>query len=108
MAATDLLWFTASRYYVEVAANGKRTLRELAYVIATMCDAIDWNRLERIAIDYKLGASLYYPLAFLQRALGAPVPDSVIDAASPLRNARHGDWGWQLGVLFDFIEPWPL
>ncbi|HTU45724.1 MAG TPA: nucleotidyltransferase family protein [Bryobacteraceae bacterium] len=108
MTATDLVWSTTSRYYIEVAAEAKRSLRDLAYVIAALGDAIDWTRVERLAVDYELGASLYYPLAFLRRAFGAAVPDAVLEASSPLKTPRGRDWGWQLGVLFDFMEPWPL
>ena len=108
MSATDLLWFTASRHYVEVAVEAKRSLRELAYAITLLGDAIDWDRVLRVAVDYELGGSLYYPLAFLRRVFGIAVPDAVLDASSPLRTSRRRDWGWQLGVLFDFIEPCPL
>ena len=62
----------------------------------------------RVAVDYELGGSLDHPLAFLRRVFGIAVPDAVLDASSPLRTSRRRDWGWQLGVLFDFIEPCPL
>jgi hypothetical protein len=37
-SAADHLWFTASRYYNEVAVHGKRTLRELAFLVALLKD----------------------------------------------------------------------
>jgi hypothetical protein len=108
MSSSDLLWFTASRYYSEVGTVGKRSLRDLAYIIALLRGRIDWDHVMRMATDYQLGASLFYPLAFLQRTFGAAVPDAVLEATSPLKTPRRRDWGWQLGVLFDFIEPLPL
>jgi hypothetical protein len=108
MPSSDLLWFTASRYYSEVGTVGKRSLRDLAYIIALLRDRIDWDHVMRVATDNQLGASLFYPLAFLQRTFGAAVPEAVLEATSPLKTPRRRDWGWQLGVLFDFIEPLPL
>lgn len=108
MSVGDLIWFTASRYYAEIGAGEKRSLRDLAYLLASTSDAVDWDRVSRAAADHHLGAALFYPLAFLKRAFGVDVPDAVLEASSPLTTPRRRDWGWQLGVLFDFIEPLPL
>lgn len=108
MSTSDLVWFTASRYYSEIGASGKRSLRDLAYLIPAVDDALDWDPVVRAAERYALGASLFYPLAFLRGAFGAAVPDEALEASLPTKTSRQRDWGWQLGVLFEFVEPMPL
>jgi hypothetical protein len=108
MAPADLLSLTASRYYVEVATTAKRSLRDLAYLVALGGCAPDWDRVMAANEELGLGASLFYPLAFLQQGLGVEVPSSVLHACSPRRTTRMLDWGWQLGKLFDFVEPFPI
>ena len=108
MAPSDLLWFTTSRWYSELALVGKRSLRDIAYVLPLFHQALDWDIVLRAAADYELGASLYYPLTFMERAFEVPVPAEVLRATDPRRTSRRSDWGWQLGPLLDFIEPVPL
>jgi hypothetical protein len=108
MCASDLLWVTASRYYSEVGSAGKRSLREVAYVIETLTNVIDWDQVGRAAVDLDLGPSLFYPLAFLRHIIHADIPDDVLEVCSPLKTSRRRDWGWQLGSVFDFLEPCPL
>jgi len=107
MGAGDLLWLTVSRWYSELAL-GKRSLREVAYVLPLLAGSPDWEPVLRAAADHRLGAALYYPLAFVRRAFGADVPDEVLRVADPRRTSRRRDWGWQLGPLLDVIEPPPV
>ena len=36
------------------------------------------------------------------------IPGEVLAATDPRTTSRRSDWGWQLGPLFDFVEPLPL
>lgn len=101
----DHLWFVASRYYGEVA-SGKRSLRDLAYIAAIMRHGdIDWDLVLRAANDFGLRASLYYPLLVAEQLGALRIPREVVELLSPRTNARLSDHGWQLGKLFDFVEP---
>ncbi len=107
MSPADHLWFMTSRYYNEVAVHGKRALRDLAYLAALMGKAeIDWGRFVQAVKDQSLHASAYYYSAFLNRLLNV-VPDEVLREISPIDSPRKRDWGWQLGVLFDWVDPMP-
>ena len=108
MCAGDLLWVTLARYYTEVAVDRKRSLRDLAYAIALLREPIDWDEVVRAVTEHRLGSALYYYLSTLRRTFGADVPDEVLRATHPLHTPRLRDWGWQLGVLFDFMEPEPV
>lgn len=103
----DHLWFTTSRYYNEVAYQGKRSLRDFAYLIALCRSNPDWNKVVRAAHDYRLYPSLFYFLMFVEQLTGQ-VPSDVLRETNPLTRERLRDAGWQLGPLFDFIEPIPL
>lgn len=108
LGASDLLWFTVSRFYTEVA-NGKRTLRDFAYVIPLLVrDAVDWDVVLAAHTEHALGPALHYHLAFLDRLLAGAVPEDVLRETRPRGYRRTRDWGWQLAQLFDLAEPFPL
>jgi hypothetical protein len=101
------VWITLTRYYNEVALLGKRYLRDFAYIIPILKnEAIDWDVVLSANRSYELHAPLFYYLNFL-RSLGACVPEAVLAETSPLRSERLRDFGWQLGKLFDVLEPSP-
>jgi hypothetical protein len=110
MSPADQLWFTTSRYYTEVATDGKRSLRDFAYLIPLLVsDTVDWSVVLAANERYLLHPSLYYYLSFMNwLGEGKLVPADVLDALSPARGPRRRDWGWQLGVLFDAVEPPPF
>jgi hypothetical protein len=109
LSPADLVWFTISRFYTEVSLHSKRSLRDFAYVAAFLSRAdVDWDVVIGAANEYGLHSSLFYYLAFLKRVTGVDVPDRALDALSPMNGTRNRDWGWQLGPLFDFIEPCPV
>lgn len=108
MSLADQLWFTTSRYYNEVALNGKDSLRDFAYIASLIPnDQIDWDVILGAADRYDLRPSLYYYFAFLNR-LGGAIPDEALEELSPGKGSRDRDWGWQLSKLFDLIDPYPL
>jgi hypothetical protein len=107
MSVSDLLWFTISRWYSEVGLFAKKSLRDIAYVLPLFGEQLDWDVVARAAKDHELGASLYYPLAFLRGAFQLDVPGEALAASDPRLTSRRRDWGWQLGPIFDFIEPPP-
>jgi hypothetical protein len=108
LSPADQVWVTLSRYYVEVALDGKRKLRDFAYVLPLLASpfAIDWDVVLEVSRDYGLKATLHYYLAFLQR-LGAHVPKAVIDETCPDAGVQR-DFGWQLTPLFGGTDPFPL
>ncbi len=110
MSAADALWFTTSRFYTEVALDGKRSLRDFAYLLPLLSSGrIEWPVVVAANERYLLHPSLYYYLSFMNwLGEGRLVPADVLEAVSPLRGPRRRDWGWQLGVLFDELEPFPL
>jgi hypothetical protein len=109
LSAADSLWVTTSRYYTEVALHGKRSLRDFAYLVNILKrEDIDWDIVVGVSSEYKLYASLYYYLSFLHQVMGSSVPLEVLRILRPDSNARVRDWGWQLGPLFNFLEPNPL
>jgi hypothetical protein len=108
LSPEDHVWVILSRLYYDVAYNGKRSLRDFAYVLPLMhATDFDWDVVGAAHRDYGLGPMLYYYLGFAAR-LGAPVPPSLLDALDPRRVRYERDFGWQLGPLFDLIEPFPL
>jgi hypothetical protein len=108
LSLADQVWVTLSRYYAEVALDGKRKLRDFAYVLPLLSSpfAIDWDIVLAASRDHGLKASLHYYLAFLQR-LGAHVPDAVIHETRPDASVDR-DFGWQLSPLFGGTDPFPL
>jgi hypothetical protein len=107
LSSGDHLWFTISRYYNEVALHGKRSLRDFAYSAALIHSAPDWDRVLTAASEYSLHPSLYYYLYFLNKITSARVPSEVLNELFPVSKVRLRDWGWQIGKLFDGVEPWP-
>jgi hypothetical protein len=108
LSPTDHLWFTTSRYYNEIALHGKRSLRDLAFIgMVLRRMPIDWSLIISIANEYDFRPSLYYLLTYISRLASSPIPNSILEELSPTRGSRQRDWGWQLGVLFDSIEPMP-
>lgn len=108
MSAEDHLWFTTSRLYTETAIHGKRSLRDFAFLLSLLAnETIDWDALLAIAREYELHAALYYYFHFLA-FLGGPIPAGVLEQLSPRHSRRLRDWGWQLSVLFDWVDPAPF
>ena len=109
MNASDLLWLTVSRYYTEVALNGKRSLRDFSYVLSLLSrEEIDWDVVLRAQSMYSLGAALHYYLAFAERIFPGVVPCDVLDSTNPRVDSSRFDWGWQLEQLFSVGAPFPL
>jgi hypothetical protein len=110
VSPTDHLWLCAARLYSEVALHKKQSLRDFAYLIRLLgCDVIDWEVILAAAANYHARIPLYYYLEFLDRLAGrGAVPPEVCSALHPLRGARGRDWGWQLGSLFDTVDPFPI
>lgn len=107
MSVADHLWLTTSRFYNEVAAHGKSTLRDFAYAGALLTEPrIDWDVVTGAAEKYENGPTLYYFLYFL-KAIGGVVPEAVLRDLDPARCSRACDWGWQLGRLFNTTERFP-
>ncbi|HEV3078071.1 MAG TPA: hypothetical protein VHB47_26900, partial [Thermoanaerobaculia bacterium] len=73
-----------------------------------MSPEIDWERIVHVANKYQLEPALFYFLSFLERVVGPQAPIEALKELSPLRRKQYRDWGWQLGTLFDFVEPLPL
>jgi hypothetical protein len=108
LSYTDHLWLNCAKYYTEVALHGKRTLREFAYLSAIMrTKKIRWEKVVDAADRFQIHASLYYYLVFAADLADIVLPDDVLWYLSPVRGARLRDWGWQLGPLFDSIDPMP-
>lgn len=109
LSPADMLWIMTARYYTEVTFHRKRSLRDMAYLSATLTDPeLDWSLVVEAANRYNLHPGLFYYLSFLDAVVGGEgVPKSVLDALNPTRGTRDKDWGWQLGTLFDAIEPLP-
>lgn len=102
------LWYTAVKYYEEVI-RGERRLRELAYLAPLVAHAeIDWNQLLQECRDPPTHSCLFYVLALFEHLRPGTVPSDVLTALSRDGQSSLRDNGWQLGKLFDFIEPFPL
>ncbi|MBY5336073.1 nucleotidyltransferase family protein [Rhizobium leguminosarum] len=99
LAFHDAIWFTTSRYYVEVAAHGKRSLRDFVYLRALLTrEVVSWEEVARHARDLRIQPAVYYFLTFLNE-IGPKVFDAEItDALRPADGVR--DWGWMLTPLF--------
>lgn len=110
LSAEDSIWYILSKHYTEVALFGKRGLRDLAYVApAIVSESIDWQLISQVGVEQELHCSLFYPLRTLQLILGEEyVPANVLRDLAPDACSRIRDWGWQLGKLFDVVEPFPL
>jgi hypothetical protein len=109
MNPADELWILAARYYVEVAIHGKRTLRELAYLCGLLRKhSIDWDLLVEGCHQHGLGCPVYYILAFLDRVTGDKIPQQTLSMLKRSLGRGRFDFGWQLGKLFEFYEPFPF
>ncbi len=110
MAAADQVWFTTARFYTEVATDGKRSLRDFAYVLPQLAaGGLQWSLVLEANERYLLHPALYYYLSFMNwLGDGRLVPDPVLESLSPRLGPRRRDWGWQLGVLFGGVEPPPF
>ncbi|WFU25165.1 nucleotidyltransferase family protein [Bradyrhizobium sp. CB1717] len=105
---SDHLWFGLSRLYAEVALYGKQSLRDFGYLAPLLTrGSLDWSLIANMAAEHELRPALFYFLSFLDDLAGHVVDPSVLDALSPRRGLRYRDWGWQLGKLFDTVEPPP-
>jgi hypothetical protein len=105
----DHLWLITARYYHEVALHGKRSLRDFAYIAALLkTENIDWDQLLITASELEIRPALFYYLSFAEKLLESPVlPPEALSSLDPRAGSRLRDWGWQLAVLFDEIEPCP-
>lgn len=108
LSAADHLWLNCARFYNETALFGKRSLRPLAYTAPLLRETIDWDVVIGTARDLELSASLYYPLRTLMELTGRQVPAEVLDRVNPRTRLCERDFGWQLGPLFGFVEPFPF
>ncbi|UQE03632.1 nucleotidyltransferase family protein [Bradyrhizobium japonicum] len=109
LSSGDLIWFTVSRFYTEVALNGKRSLRDFAYIAEFIrSKEVDWDVVLGAAVEYDLAPSLFYFLSFVARFDGVHVPADLLEKLTPIGKRRQRDWGWQLGCLFEFVEGYPL
>jgi hypothetical protein len=105
----DHLWIATARYYCEVAVHGKRTLRDFVYLVSLLRDnRVDWDVVLDAAREYELRPALFYYLTFADRLFESGIiPAPTLAELDPRRGSRLRDWGWQLGALFDAIEPMP-
>jgi Uncharacterised nucleotidyltransferase len=105
---SDHLWFGLSRLYAEVALHGKKSLRDFGYLAPLLTrGSVDWSLITSMAAAHELRPALFYFLSFLDDLAGHVIDRGVLDALSPQRGLRYRDWGWQLGKLFDTVEPPP-
>lgn len=106
MSLADQLWFVTSRFYNEVGASGKATLRDIAYLTAVLAGGgIDWDVVVDAAERYDLRPSLYYYFCFADWLAGGGVlPSWVVQRLRPSLGARGRDWGWQLAKLIGSDE----
>jgi hypothetical protein len=104
----DHVWFNLSRYYNEVGLHDKRSLRPLAYTLPEVASGrVDWAVVEAAACDLSLGPTLHYFLVLCDRLAPGHVPEATLAAVKRSTPSRARDWGWLLGKLFDFEEPFP-
>ena len=69
---------------------------------------VDWDRFLELTHEFGTYAACYYPLAFLHSIEPSRVPEAALSKLRPVEGRRGRDYGWQLGKLFDFIEPLPF
>lgn len=109
LSPADHLWLVTARLYNETALHGKRSLRDFAYLVALLTqERIRWDDVLQSAADYEMHAALYYYFMFLSWLAPDTIPLDVLERLSPLHTKRLRDWGWQLGVLFDALDPQPF
>jgi hypothetical protein len=109
MSPADHLWFITARLYNAMALRGKGSMRDFVYIIAILGrESIDWDVVLGAAEEYELRPALYYLFSFVSALGAAPIPSDVLAALSPLCGSRVGDWGWQIGRLFEVVDPCPL
>jgi len=109
LSDSNQVWVLISRYYTEVSLFEKRSLRDFNYVLPILASGnVDWDNILRNSSKYELGPALFYFFSFMDHLAGNVVPAEVLSELSPLKTARMRDSGWQLGKLFDFVEPFPL
>jgi hypothetical protein len=106
--AEDHLWLSSLRYYMEVAYSGKRSLRHLAFLIGLLeAESLDWDEIIKCARAFRAVPALYYTLGMIAQLRPGLVQGPVLDALDPSTSNRSCDFGWQLGLLLDFVEPCP-
>jgi hypothetical protein len=109
LSPTDHLWSITARYYNEVALHKKTSLREFIYIaMIVRNEDVDWDRFLELTHEFGTYAACYYPLAFLHSIEPSRVPEAALSKLRPVEGRRGRDYGWQLGKLFDFIEPLPF
>jgi hypothetical protein len=105
MSIADHVWFTTSKYYMEVALHGKTSLRDFAYVAPLLGQPeLDWDVVLAAAKEYELRPSLYYYLSFLDMLAGNVIPAKVLSQLNPKHGMRYRDWGWQLAKLLGGVD----
>ncbi len=109
LSPTDHLWSITVRYYNEVALHRKTSLREFIYIAMIIRnEQVDWRRFLELTREFATYAACYYPLAFLRSIEPSRISEAVLTELRPAEGRRGRDYGWQLGKLFDFIEPLPF
>lgn len=104
LSASDHLWFTASRFYVELALHGKSSLRDFAYLQAILSrEDIDWNYVAQVASEYSIRPAIFYPLTFLGSISGVGIPDRFEPILRPTLEPKIRDFGWMIHLPFGFI-----
>lgn len=103
LSPADHLWFTLSRFYVEVGLHNKRSLRDLAYVQAMLkMDRIDWDVVISAANDYQIKPAIFYFLTFLSSLSPDLIDSQILKLVRPLNEPGIRDYGPMLHTLFDF------
>ncbi|MFS8184141.1 nucleotidyltransferase family protein [Pseudovibrio denitrificans] len=104
----DHIWINCSRFYNEQALHNKSSLRTYTYTAPLMTSNVNWDVILSTARELELSASLYYPLKFMEIISNVDVPTDVLNALAPQVTRHSRDFGWQLGPLLGFIEPFPV
>lgn len=109
LSPADHIWLNLSRYYNEVSIHDKISLRPIAYTLPEIANGqVDWTVMASVAAELKLGPTLYYFLSLCDQIVPGVIPEALLAQVHPQRNSRIRDWGWQLGKLLDFVEPFPF
>jgi len=109
LGSADHIWFTLTRLYNETAMHGNRSLRPVSYIIPEIAHGnVDWDVMREARAHVPIENALFYGLYFIEWLTPGSVPMDLLYEFHPCRNSRNGDWGWQLGKLFGFLEPFPF
>lgn len=97
-SATSLVWFIATRLYVEAFTYNTLKLSMFGDVYALLtkqADDIDWPQLLALAYKYGTRPALYYVLGQMSRLTDAQVPLSALALLQPRQDEvpLENDWG---------------